>query len=205
MNDNSNISVIGFLKIYDPTSNEVLVEKNNSIHYENISKALADSLSNRGYGRIHSMAFGNGASSVDATGIITYLPTNTIGQNSSLYNKTFSKIVDDSSALNSDPVRNKISVSHTNGKVYTDIVIQCLLDYSEPTGQLAFDNSSNASDMYTFDELGIQAYYGKDANGSDVTRLLTHVVFHPIQKSLNRQLQIDYTIRIQSLTNLITQ
>ena len=205
MNDNTSISVIGFLTIHDPNTNEVLVDKFNSIHYENISKALADSLSNRGYGRIHSMAFGNGASSVDATGIITYLPTNTVGQNSSLYNKTFTKIVDDASALNTDPVRNKMSVSHSNGKVYTDIVIQCLLDYGEPAGQFAFDNSNNVNDLYTFDELGIQAYYGKDVSGNDITRLLTHVVFHPIQKSLNRQLRIDYTIRIQSLTNLIAQ
>ena len=35
-----------------------------------------------------------------------------------------------------------------------------------------------------------------DGNG----RLLTHVVFHPVQKSLNRLVQIDYTVRVQSLT-----
>jgi hypothetical protein len=29
---------------------------------------------------------------------------------------------------------------------------------------------------------------------------MTHVIFHPVQKSLNRLLQIDYTIRVQSLT-----
>jgi hypothetical protein len=30
------------------------------------------------------------------------------------------------------------------------------------------------------------------------------VIFHPIQKSLNRLIQIDYTIRIQTLTSLTT-
>jgi len=57
---------------------------------------------------------------------------------------------------------------------------------------------------YVFDELGLLANIGTNSAGSVVTRLLTHVVFHPVQKSLNRQIQIDYTVRIQSLTNLVT-
>jgi hypothetical protein len=55
-----------------------------------------------------------------------------------------------------------------------------------------------------FDELGLLSNYGTDVNGTVITKLLTHVIFHPVQKSLNRQIQIDYTVRIQSLTNLIT-
>jgi hypothetical protein len=97
----------GFVKITDPVSGEILVDKKNAIHYENISIAMAQSLSNRtpeqGGGWIYEMAFGNGGSSVDPTGVITYLPPNTTGQNADLYNETYYKVVDDNSAANTDP------------------------------------------------------------------------------------------------------
>jgi hypothetical protein len=194
----------GFLKIYDPNNGETFVDKKNAINYENMSEAIADTLSSRGYGEIYEMAFGNGGASVSDTGVITYLPPNTTGQNAALYNQTYAKIVDDTSVFNLDPTRNKMTVSHTSGKVYTDILVQCLLDYGEPSGQAAFDNSTSTDSAYIFDELGLLANYGTDNDGEVITRLLTHVIFHPVQKSLNRQIQIDYTVRIQSLTNLVT-
>jgi hypothetical protein len=198
------ITIEGFLKVYDPNDGEVFYDGHNAIHYENISVAIADSLSSRGQGSIFKIALGNGGSSVDQTGIITYLPTNTMGQNASLYNQTYTKIIDDTSILNDNPIRNKMSVNHTTGKVYTDIIVQCLLDYGEPSGQLAFDNGTQMESNYVFDELGLLANYGTDDTGNELTKLLTHVIFHPVQKSLNRQIQVDYTVRIQSLTNLVT-
>jgi hypothetical protein len=144
------------------------------------------------------MAFGNGGSSVDPTGVITYLPPNTTGQNADLYNETYAKVVDDNSAADTDSANNKMTVLHTSGKVYTDILVTCLLDYGEPAGQQAFDNSTNFNGEYVFDELGLKTWNG---SATDL-RLITHVIFHPVQKSLNRQIQIDYTIRIQTLTNL---
>jgi hypothetical protein len=196
--------VEGFLKIYDPNNGEVFVDKHNAINFENMSEALADTLSSRGYGEIYQMAFGNGGASVDETGVITYLPPNVTGQNAALYNQTYAKIVDDTSVFNLDPTRNKMTVFHTTGKVYTDILVQCLLDYGEPAGQAAFDNSTQTDSNFVFDELGLLANYGTDASGNVITRLLTHVIFHPVQKSLNRQIQIDYTVRIQSLTTMVT-
>ena len=180
----------GFIKIHDPNTGEVLVDKKNAINYENMSEAIADTLSS--------------GASVDETGVITYLPPNTTGQNAALYNETYAKIVDDTSVFNLDPTRNKMTVSHTVGTVYTDILVQCLLDYGEPAGQAAFDNSTQTNSSYIFDELGLLANYGTDNAGNVITRLLTHVIFHPVQKSLNRQIQIDYTVRIQALTNLVT-
>lgn len=188
----------GFVKIHDPVSGEVLVDKKNAIHYENISVAMAQTLSNRDLGWIYQMAFGNGGSSVDPTGVITYLPPNTTGQNADLYNETYAKVVDDNSSANTDAANNKMTVLHTAGKVYTDILVSCLLDYGEPAGQQAFDNSTNFNGEYVFDELGLKCWNG---SATDL-RLITHVIFHPVQKSLNRQIQIDYTLRIQTLTNL---
>ena len=75
----------------------------------------------------------------------------------------------------------------------------CLLDFGEPAGQQAFDNTTTLNDTYVFDELGLFTYEGTAGEG----KLLTHVIFHPVQKSLNRLIQIDYTIRIQSLTNFV--
>ena len=109
--------VEGFLKIYDPINGEVFVEKKNAINYENMSEAIADTLSSRGYGEIYQMAFGNGGASVDDTGVITYLPPNTTGQNAALYNQTYAKVVDDTSVFNLDPARNKMTVSHTSGNL----------------------------------------------------------------------------------------
>ena len=195
--------VEGFIKIHDPNTGEVFVDKKNAINYETMSESMAYTLSNRGFGAIYQMAFGNGGSSIDSSGIITYLPPNVTGQNAALYNQTYAKIVDDTNILNLDPARNKMTVSHIPGKLYTDILVQCLLDYGEPQGQDAFDNGTGDT-AYVFDELGLQGDYGVDSQGNVQTRLLTHVIFHPVQKALNRQIQIDYTVRIQSLTNQIT-
>lgn len=196
--------VEGFIKISDPVTGEILVDKRNAVNYETMSEAIADTLSSRGYGEIYQMAFGSGGASVDQTGVITYLPPNTTGQNAALYNQTYAKIVDDTSVFNLDPARNKMTVLHTTGNLYTDILVQCLLDYGEPAGQAAFDNSTQTDSAFVFDELGLLANYGTDNNGNVITRLLTHVIFHPVQKSLNRQIQVDYTVRIHALTNQIT-
>jgi hypothetical protein len=197
--ENQGVLMEGHIKIFDPKSKEIYVDKRNAIHYENMSISLAESLGNEGRGNIVEMAFGNGGTTVDPTGIITYLTPNNVGVNASLYNQTYYKTVDDNNVNNTDPSRNFIETRHTLGTTYTDILISCLLDYGEPSGQEAFDNSTDMDGNYVFDELGLKAYTPIGANEG---RLLTHVVFHPVQKSLNRLIQIDYTIRIQSLTNI---
>ena len=195
------ISVQGHIKIFDPETKEVFVNKRNAIHYENMSEAIATSLGNKGINFITEMHFGNGGTTVDPTGVITYLPTNTNVQNADLYSPQYFKIVDDTNAANGDPLRNKIVITHVPGQIYSDIIISCLLDYGEPNGQAVFDNSQDLNGQFVFDELGLKGF---NASGEGLGKLLTHVIFSPVQKSLNRLIQIDYTVRIQTLTNLST-
>ena len=194
MQDTNGVLVQGHIKIFDPETQKVYIDKRNAIHYENMSIALAESLSNAGQGFIYEMSFGNGGTSVDPTGIITYLTPNSTGTNATLYNQTYTKVVDERSVNNTDPVRNKTEIRHLSGTNYTDIVVSCLLDYGEPNGQDAFDTASSQTNNYVFDELGLRSY-----NAAGTGRLITHVIFHPVQKSLNRLIQIDYTVRVQSL------
>jgi hypothetical protein len=198
MKDHAQAMVRGHVRITDPSTGLILLDRYNAIHYENMSIALAQSLADSGKGYIYEMAFGNGGSAVDPTGVITYLPPNVTGQNADLYNQTYAKVVDQNSPANTDPARNRLTVLHTSGQVYTDILVTCLLDYGEPPGQQAFDNSTNFNGEFVFDELGLKAWQGSGQN----LMLITHVIFHPVQKSLNRQIQIDYTVRIQTLTDL---
>jgi hypothetical protein len=196
--DQTGIHIEGHIKIHDPVSKEIFIDKRNAIHYENISLALAQSLADSGSGFVYQMAFGNGGTSIDPTGIITYLTPNTSGTNASLYNQTYAKVVNQNSSNNTDPSRNFIETRHTTGTNYTDLFVTCLLDYGEPNTQSAFDTVTNSNSQYVFDELGLRSY-----NADGTSLLLTHVVFHPVLKSLNRLIQIDYTVRIQSLTGLV--
>jgi len=196
-NETSSVRIQGHIKIFDPETKEVFIDKRNAIHYENFSIALAQSISNQGNGPIGEMVFGNGGSRVDPTGIITYLTPNTVGSNASLYNETYFKTVDAKRISSLDPARNFMEYRHLAGVPYSDVLISCLLDFGEPSDQLAFDNSTNQDGNYVFDELGLKSY---SEAGPNLGSLLTHVIFHPVQKSLNRMIQIDYTIRIQSIS-----
>lgn len=198
-NEQGTVSVQGHIKIFDPETKEVFIDKRNAIHYENFSIALARGISNQGYGTIAEMVFGNGGTRVDQTGIITYLTPNVIGTSAQLYNQTYVKTVDAKRASDLDPARNFMETRHVAGAAYTDILVSCLLDFGEPSTQAAFDNATNSDGTFVFDELGLKGY---SSEGVGLGDLLTHVIFHPVQKSLNRMIQIDYTVRVQSLTGV---
>lgn len=191
--DSVSPKMTGHVLIRDKDTGQVLLDKRNAIHYENMSVAISRALANRDDGHIAEMHFGSGGSAVSGTGTITYFPPNVTGPTADLYNPTYFKNVG-TSAANTDPVRNFIEVRHIVNTVYTDIVITCTLDYNEPSGQDAFDDSTNLDGTFVFDELGLKSF---DPTGAGRGLLLTHVVFNPIQKSLNRLIEVVYTVRVQ--------
>jgi len=191
--------VSGHVLIKDENTGEILLDKQNAIHYENFSIAMAQSLISgpqnalTGSGFFYQMAFGNGGTEVSAAGIVTYNPPNNIGISASLYNQTYQKVLNQNFLADPDIVNNNLSTAHTVGKAYTDILASCMLDYGEPVAQQPFDNTTDFTGPYVFDELGIISFGGQ---------LLTHVIFSPIQKSLSRLITVYYSIRIQTLTSL---
>jgi len=190
--DNIETRCFGHVKVTDLDTGEVILDDYNALHPENLSEALALSVANSGYGHIHEMVFGNGASTISGTGAVTYFPPNSIGVNAQLYNQTYSKVVDSKSPANTDPAKNFLSVVHVQNKTYTDILATCVLERGEPSGQDSFDDAQDMETPFIFDELGLKTY---DANSSQ-KRLLGHIVFNPVQKSLNRALKFEYAFRI---------
>lgn len=106
------ISINGHVHVQDDYGN-VLVDKCNAVHPQNVARVIARALANEDNFWIHRIAFGNGGTQTDAAFTITYNTPND-GQppdvrtwDSRLYNETYSEIIDDSvtpsSLLGTDP------------------------------------------------------------------------------------------------------
>ena len=71
--------------------------------------------------------------------------------------------------MNTDAGRNKLTVSHISGNIYSDIVVSCLLDYGEPSGQQAFDNFRIVHILGTW---YLSDFWNTTAKTSDFARVL---------------------------------
>ena len=91
------IGIEGHIKIWDPESGEVMVRRRNAVNFENMSIALASLLANESGStstyEIKTMRFGNGGTSIDGLGAVTYKATNTNSASGALYNETHSSTI----------------------------------------------------------------------------------------------------------------
>ena len=207
--DNLGLNVSGHILIRDKETGQELVNKRNAIHYGNMAYMVAQALGgarndtevpNNAY--IHYMAFGNGATSIDTAGKVSYkTPRVTEARESgaNLYSRTYWKAISDSDE-NTNPTTNNIEI--VPGSSYTDIKCTCTLSFSEPSGQDIFDSSTTNEGDFIFDELALFTYPTDTSLATpeeviNTSTMLTHVIFHPVQKSSNREIEVIYTVRVQ--------
>jgi len=202
MKDLMGLGVTGHLKInsweVDSEGNKIdftnHVDKKNAIHDGNMVFAIAKAMIGQDSANTFSIgwiAFGDGGSEIAETGTVTYRPTNTQNNRNELadlHQRVYQKKIEDEGfTMEVSPIIYNRAIADIN----TNIVLQ----QGEPFGQLPMDNAVEFSDRFVFDELG----FFTNANNIEDSYMLTHIVFHPIQKSLNRVFEIDYTIRFEIL------
>tara|TARA_B100000767_G_scaffold216497_1_gene204053 strand:- start:1375 stop:1968 length:594 start_codon:yes stop_codon:yes gene_type:complete len=190
-NEQTDISVDGHCLIKDFDTGEVLLDKHNAINFQNFAFAVANLLANKSVSGnqffIDKMAFGYGGTTVDANGNITYRSPKVDGVNGGLYNPLLQ--VDGVTAYTK--AVSSIDLVDAESNPYSDITVKVILDYNEPTNAPALDNAQNfeTPDNWVIDELALVTETGD---------FLTHLVFHPIQKSKNRKIDILYSLRIRA-------
>jgi hypothetical protein len=212
MKEQFKTTVHGHVKITDADTGEVLVDKDNAIHNQNMAVALARGLANNPVPsggattnfQIYAIEFGNGGSVVSSTNDITFLPPNVTGSGARLYNATYCQCVDRQQSVT--PSTNSVTYQQ-NGST-TIVIITATISAGEPTGQPTSDTPPNPdlTSQFSFDELGLFTYdvgfeslmgtTGDPLATPTNSLLLSHIIFSPIAKTSNRSLTINYTLSI---------
>ena len=187
MEMNFKTKIKGHVQIKDKHSNEVLLDKFNAVHPQNMAKVIARGLANESNQQIFQIALGNGGTYIDSTQSIVYNSPNIIGQAADLYNVTYTEVVDDGNS-NVGLGNSVISQAAPSPDISSLVICTIQLSANEPAGQATTDGSTtDPNSAFTFDELGLKTVDGL---------LLSHIVFNPIEKNAQRELIISYTLTV---------
>ena len=187
MSDQVYIPITGHVKIVDKTTGEVLLDKNNAIHPQNMARVIARGLAHEPNAWVFKLALGNGGTHINSGQQIAYLPPITSGIGAQLYNQTYEEQIDEVDSAT--PVNNSCISAASPAPALTSVVTCTMeLDSTEPNSQQPTDtNVTNPDDIFAFDELCLKSQDGM---------MLSHIVFSPIQKTSNRAILITYTLTI---------
>ena len=200
------VKITTHIVIRDPDTGAILREGQNAIHQENMSQVFATALARGINSFVSEMHFGKGASITATDGSISYRAPNVVGANAELYRPTYFRVVDAQDLYNPDTASNNVTVTHTSGTTYSNTVVTATLDYSDPIATDSVfntvnitENSLNATTSVdgelVFDEIALKT---KGTEGLNSGKLLTHFIFHPVEKSYNQRIQIVYTLKVQA-------
>ena len=195
MEMNFKTKIKGHVLVKDKNTGEVLCDKFNAVHPQNMAKVLARGLANEPNQQIFQIALGNGGTYIDSTQSIVYNSPNIVGISADLYNTTYTEVVDDGNS--GVGIGNSvISQAAPSPDISSLVICTIQLSANEPAGQATTDgsttdglqvNPSSEAGKYTFDELGLKTIDGL---------LLSHIVFNPIEKNAQRELIISYTLTV---------
>ena len=187
MEMNFKTKIKGHVLVKDKNTNEVLLDKFNAVHPQNMAKVIARGLANASNQQIFQIALGNGGTYIDSTQSIVYNSPNIIGQSADLYNVTYTEVVDDGNS-NVGIGNSVISQAAPSPDISSLVICTIQLSANEPAGQASTDGvTTNPNSAFTFDELGLKTVDGL---------LLSHIVFNPIEKNAQRELIISYTLTV---------
>lgn len=200
MNNIVNTHVSGHVKIHDVDTGEVLLDKSNAIHPQNMARCIARGLSHEAASWIYAIQLGNGGTHIDGGGNISFMTPNVTGTNATLYNATYSAVVDPSSVLNT--VNTITSAASPGGVLTSTTTVSIVLGAAFPAGQATTDGTTtNPDSLYTFDEIGL--FTAVNAENPAVTptnltggSMLAMLVSSPIEKTANRSLVLTYTLTV---------
>lgn len=192
MEMNFKTKIKGHVLIKDKNTGEVLCDKFNAVHPQNMAKVLARGLANEPNQQIFQIALGNGGTYIDSTQSIVYNSPNIVGISADLYNTTYTEVVDDGNS--GVGIGNSvISQAAPSPDISSLVICTIQLSANEPAGQATTDGvTTNPDSLYTFDELGLKTIDGL---------LLSHIVFNPIEKNAQRELIISYTLTVSVTTS----
>lgn len=187
MEMNFKTKIKGHVLVKDKDTGEVLCDKFNAVHPQNMAKVLARGLANEPNQQIFQIALGNGGTYIDSTQSIVYNSPNIVGISADLYNTTYTEVVDDGNS--GVGIGNSvISQAAPSPDISSLVICTIQLSANEPAGQATTDGvTTNPDSLYTFDELGLKTIDGL---------LLSHIVFNPIEKNAQRELIISYTLTV---------
>lgn len=149
----------------------VLLDKSNAIHPQNMARIIARGLANEGKSSIYRVALGNGGTITSAGGVITYKTPNdgtasdSVGWQTRLYNEIYSEVVDENSPLlgtglgtmrSNDPASVGLSgpgVRSTEQGLTSFVTLDCTINPCEP--RWLPSTSTDEDGNFVFDELGL--------------------------------------------------
>ena len=169
--------VSGLIQVLDTNTGEMIRETKNAVHPQNMARVIARALAHEDNHYIYRMAFGNGGTSVDASELITYYPPRDCQApdpnsfNSTMYNQTYSEVIDDQSPLigtgpGAVPSNDPPTVPYVSGPgcrstedgLVSKVVCECVLNASEPTSEYLTDmigTPGYPESDFTFDEISL--------------------------------------------------